>query len=124
MKSDDSGNRRPLGLWSRLSVQTPAAGVIYPRSTHAPSSSSTSIPVDDTTSTQVPTAPPTPSGSNPPDIGSNPSGSNPPDTGSNPSDERHPAMSAQLYKTDQIVYSLRGNNHVFIVDHKKHECFS
>ena len=122
--SDDSGSRRSLGLLSRIAAQTPAAGVIYPRSTHAPSSSSTSIPVDDTTSTQAPTAPPTPSGSNPPE-GSNPdAGSNPsPETGSNPSDGRHPALSAQLYKTDQIVYSLRGNNHVFIVDHKKHECF-
>ena len=85
-RSDDSGERRPLGLLSRLSVQTPAAGVIYPRSTHAPSSSSTAIPVTDDTSTQVPTAPPTPPdiGSNPPDTGSNP----PSETRSNPPDEK------------------------------------
>ena len=109
--SDDVGNRRPLGLLSRLAAQTPAAGVIYPRSTHAPSSSSTSIPVNDDTSTQIPTAPPTPSGSIPPEFGSNPSGSNIQDTGSNPPDDTQwcPALSAQLYKTDQIVYSLRGN---------------
>ena len=114
--SDDSSTRRPLGLLSRIAAQTPAAGVIYPRSTHAPSSSSNAIPVDESTSTQVPTAPPTPSGSNPPDIRSNP-----PEVRSNPSEEtqRHPALSTRIYKTDQIVYSLRGNNHVFIVDHKK-----
>ena len=110
--SDDSGNRRPLGLLSRLAAQTPAAGVIYPRSTHAPSSSSNAIPVDESTSTQVPTAPPTPSGSSPPDTRSNP-----PDIRSNPLEETqiHPALSTRIYKTDQIVYSLRGNNHVFFL---------
>ena len=99
---DAVSNHRPHGLLSRIAAHTPAAGVIYPRSNHAPSSSSTPIPFDDNTSTHVPTAPPTPTVPLTPTAPPTTYGSNSPDTGSKAEREsvdetpRHPALITRL----------------------------